>query len=66
MADKNPVVKKNQISLEEYLKIKEKRAKSKLQLHFPFIVRLIIGVPAAYFIFLVIYFLIHLRFLPEH
>ena len=66
MADKAPVVKKSQVTLEEYLKIKEKRANSKLKLHFPLMVRLIVAVPAGYFIFLVIYFLIYLRFLPEH
>ena len=66
MADKIAVVKKSQIGIDEYLKIKENRAKSKLKIYLPLLVQLMVAVPAGYFIFLIIYFLIYLRFLPEH
>ena len=62
MADKPSAVKKNQISLDEYLKIKETRAKSKLKLQFPWLVRFVIAIPAGYLIFLIIYFLVYIRF----
>ena len=65
MADK-AVPKKIQISLEDYLKVKEKQAKSKLKLHFPMLVKVIVGIPAGYLIFLIVYFLIYLRFVAEH
>ena len=65
MADK-PIVKKSQVDLEDYIKIKEKRAKSKLKLHFPWLLRIIIAVPCAYLLFLLLYFLFYLRFVPEH
>ena len=66
MAEKTPAVKKTQISLEDYLKIQEKQAKSKLKLHFPLMVKIIVGVPIGYLIFLIVYFLIYLRFVAEH
>ena len=68
MAEKPPssLKKDKQVPLEEYLKIKEKNAKSKLQLHFPPLVLLIIAVPIGYFAFLIIYFLVYLRFVAEH
>ena len=65
MADKLPA-KKNQLTLEEYLKLKDKRAKSKLKLHFPWLVRFVIAIPAAYLVFLIVYFMISLRFIAEH
>ena len=58
--------KSTQVPLAEYLKLKEKRAKSKLQLHFPPLVLFIIAIPAAYVIFMVVYFLVSLRFMPQH
>ena len=66
MANPSPDVKKKQIDLAAYLKIKEARMKSKMKLHFPMMVKAIIAVPAAYFIFLVVYFLLYLRFVAEH
>ena len=65
MADK-PATPKPQLGIEEYLKSKEKRAKSKLQLHIPPVVKWVVAVPAAYAVFLILYFIFHLRFLPEH
>ena len=65
MADK-PNVKKSPVGLEEYLKIKEKRAKSKLNLYFPLLLKIILAVPCVTLTFLIIYFLVYLRFLPEH
>jgi hypothetical protein len=61
-----PEEKKSQISIDDYLKLKEKRAKSKLKLHFPMALKVIFAVPAVYFLFLMFYFLLHLRFLAEH
>ena len=66
MAQTPPNPKKSQISLEEYVKLKEKRAKSKLKLHFPWLVKFVIGIPIAYLVFMVAYFLISLRFKAEH
>ena len=66
MTEKPKAVKKDQISLEEYSKIKEKRAKGKLKLHFPLVVKIAIIIPAVYFTFLMLYFVIYLRFLAEH
>ena len=66
MAEKpDPSGKAKQIPLSEYLKIKERSAKSKLQLHFPPTVLMIIAVPAGYFIFMIVYFFLHLRFIAE-
>lgn len=65
MADK-PAAKKGQISLEDYVKLKEKRAKSRLKLHFPWLVRFVMAIPVAYLIFLIVYFLVSLRFKAEH
>ncbi|MBF0511032.1 MAG: hypothetical protein HQL13_01745 [Candidatus Omnitrophica bacterium] len=55
-----------QISIEEYNKIKEKIAKSKLKLQFPLVIRICLIVPLLYGIFLILYFLIHVRFVAEH
>lgn len=55
-----------QMSLEEYNKIKEKRAASKLKLHFPLPVKLFLLLPIAYFIFLLCYYLLHVRFVATH
>ena len=65
MADK-PAAQKPQVGIEEYLKSKEKRAKSKLQLHIPLALKWVIAVPAAFVLLLILYFIFHLRFLPEH
>jgi hypothetical protein len=58
--------KAKQLSIEEYNKIKGKLAKSKLKLSFPWIIRVCFIVPIVYCIFLVIYYLIQLRFIAEH
>jgi hypothetical protein len=55
-----------QLTLEEYAKIKEKLAKSKLKLTFPWIIKVCFFVPLAYCVFLIIYYLAQLRFLAEH
>jgi len=55
-----------QISIEEYNKIKEKLAKSKLKLTFPWIIKVVFIIPVVYCAFLIAYYLFHLRFLPEH
>jgi hypothetical protein len=65
MAEKQPK-KKSQLSLDEYNKIKEKRAQSKLKLHFPWPVKLFILLPVGYIAFLIVYYLLHLRFATEH
>ena len=67
MAENASVSKRpKQFSLKEYAKIKEKLAKSKLKLTFPWIIKLCFIVPVIYCAFLVIYYLISLRFLAEH
>lgn len=67
MADKNsPSKKTRQLSLEEYSKIKEKLAKSKLKLTFPWIIKICFIIPLVYCVFLIIYYIVHLRFLAEH
>jgi len=55
-----------QLSLQEYAKIKEKLAKSKLKLSFPAIVKACFIIPLVYLVFLIIYYVAHLRFLAEH
>lgn len=67
MSDKKPTNSKaKQLSLEEYAKIKEKLAKSRLKLHFPLIVKICFIIPLAYCLFLVAYYLLYLRFIAEH
>lgn len=66
MADKPPGAPKSQVGLEEYLKTREKRAKNKMKLRFPMWVVFLTAIPAAYLVFLIIYFLVRLRFLAEH
>ena len=55
-----------QLSLEEYSKIKGKITQSKLKLSFPGIIKACFIIPLVYYLFLVIYYVAHLRFLPEH
>ncbi len=64
--NQNASKKGKQLSLEEYAKIKEKLAKSKLKLTFPWIIKDCIIIPAIYCLFLVLYYLAQLRFLAEH
>ena len=66
MADKPSGAPKTQIDLVAYAKSKEKRAKDRMKLRFPKWVILITAVPAAYLVFMVVYFLVHLRFVAEH
>lgn len=66
MADKKPVKKTPQLSLEEYNKIKEKRAKSKLQVHFPWWIKMFLIGPIVYFVFMVVYYIIYIRFVADH
>jgi hypothetical protein len=67
MAEKLSTSKKaKQLTLQEYAKIKEKLAKSKLKLNFPWIIKLCFIVPLLYCTFLVVYYLAQLRFLAEH
>ena len=66
MADTAKAPKKDQLTLEQYMKVKEKLAKSKLKLHVPLLVKVIIGLPMAYILFLMVYFVLYLRFVAEH
>ncbi len=67
MADQTPDARKaKQLTLEEYAKIKEKVAKSKLKLTFPWIIKFCFFFPMAYGLFLVIFYIVHLRFVAEH
>jgi len=52
--------------MEEYAKIKGKLAKSKLKLTFPWIIKVCFIVPLIYFLFLIVYYSLHLRLLAEH
>ena len=66
MADAKPNIKKaKQLSLAEYAKIKQKLAKSKLKLHFPLFIKACFIIPLVYAVFLVVYYLIQLRFIAE-
>ncbi|MDE2009492.1 MAG: hypothetical protein KGJ09_05365 [Candidatus Omnitrophica bacterium] len=58
--------KTKQISLKEYAKIKEKLAKSRLKLTFPWIIKVCFIIPVVYCVFLIVYFLAHLRYLAQH
>ena len=58
--------KAKQLSLQEYAKIKEKLAKSKLRLTFPWIIKVCFIVPLVYCAFLIVYYLAQLRFLSVH
>ncbi len=55
-----------QMSLDDYLKVKDKRAKKQLQLNFPLFIKLAAIIPITYGLFLISYYLLHIRFLPEH
>jgi hypothetical protein len=67
MAQNSPGSSKNkQLSIEEYDKIKEKLTKSKLKLNFPWKIKILFAIPLAYCLFLIIYYLLHLRYLAEH
>ncbi len=67
MAEKPPVTpKKTQLGLDDYMKVKEKRAKEKLKLRFPLLVKILIAVPIVYCVVIIIYFLLKIRFLAEH
>ena len=55
-----------QLTPEEYAKIKEKRAKSKLQLNFPPLIIACALIPLAYLVFMVSYYVLHLRLLAQH
>ena len=55
-----------QMSLAEYEKIKEKRAQTRLKLHFPWPVRILLGIPLSILIFLIIWYLVYVRFIAEH
>lgn len=66
MPTNKPNQKAKQLSLEEYGKIKEKQAKSRLGLHFPLIIKVCIVVPALFCAFLIFYYLLYARLLPEH
>lgn len=57
---------KKRLSIDQYLKVKEKRANDKLKLHLPNFVKVIVIIPTVYLVFLIIYFLMHIRQLPEH
>jgi hypothetical protein len=65
MAKDNPG-KNSQVDIHEYLKTKEQRAKRKMKLHYPLFVKILAAVPVAYVLFLIIYFIVRLRFVPEH
>jgi|GEM_PF-2725477 len=58
--------KTKQLTLEEYAKIKEKLTKTKLKLTFPWKIKVLFLIPLVYCLFLIIYYLVHLRFLAEH
>jgi len=64
MASRSP--KNKQLSLEEYAKIKEKLTKSKLKLTFPWKIKILFLIPLFYGMFLIAYYILHLRFLAEH
>jgi len=67
MAQNPPTSQKaKQLSLEEYAKIKDKLARSKLKLTFPLIIKVCFFIPVVYLLFLVIYYLAQLRFMAEH
>ena len=58
--------KTKKLSLEEYAKIKDKLTKSKLKLAFPWKIKILFVIPLVYCLFLIYYYLVHLRFLAEH
>ena len=66
MAGKSASSKSRQLTLEEYAKVKEKLAKSKLKLNLPVVAKICFAVPLAYLVLLIIFFLAHVRLLPEH
>lgn len=66
MAENKANKKAPQMSLDEYNKVKEKRAASKLKLQFPLPIKFFLLLPIAYFIFLICYYLLHIRFAATH
>ena len=62
----NNIKKAKQFSIAEYTKIKEKLASSKLKLSFPLVVKICFIIPFLYCLLLVVYYLVHLRFIAEH
>ncbi len=66
MAEQKSSKKITQLSLEENNKVKEKKAKDKLQLHLPLGVKIFIALPLFYGVFLIAYYLLYIRFANEH
>ena len=66
MSEQKQTQKAPQLSLEEYNKVKEKRAKDKLKLQFPLGIKLFLIIPVLYFVFLLCYYLFYIRFVAEH
>lgn len=66
MSEQKQPKKAPQLSLEEYNKVKEKRAKDRLKLQFPLGIKLFLIGPVLYLLFLVCYYLFHVRFVAEH
>ncbi len=65
-AKKEPGAKKPKVSIAQYLKSKDARAKQKLKLHFPWAVRILLGLPLLILVFLLLYFVFKVRFLSEY
>ena len=64
--DKNKQPVKTKINIEEFNKNRAVREKNILKLKFPLAMKILFGVPVGYVLFLIIYFLAHARFIPEH
>ena len=57
---------KAKISMEDYNKNKAVREKTKLKLHFPLLVKVLLILPVIYLVFLLVYFVATARKIPEH
>jgi len=54
------------MSLADYEKIKAKRTQMRFSIHYPWPIKLLLGVPLALLIALVLWYVLYARFLPEH
>ena len=66
MAEKTQAPKKTQLTLSEYLKVKEQRARNKLKLHYPLYIKILIAIPIVYICVTVVIFIVRVRFLSDH
>lgn len=62
---KKPAPAKVKFDITQYNSTKDLREKNRLKLFYPTLVKVLVAIPVAYFLFLIIYFLTTAKNLPE-